>query len=210
MANADEEKNEAPPLEEALNEAVESKINSQAATAAAAYAQVAKEAEKMAQDAAENADAVDETVESEADILRAELADRESSLKRLRADFENFRRRTNKEKEESQQYAKEEMLKAMLPLVDNFERAMATEDKTSDSFLQGVTMIYTQFNEILKNFGLTEIEAAGNMFDPEFHQAVGRVASETLPEGAIAEVFQKGYKLNEKVLRPSMVQVVGN
>lgn len=214
MANADEEIKESQDiqetqetqnLQEALNEAVDLKLDAKA-KAAAAYAAAANEAGKIVGEASEE----NVTVESETDILKAELADSESSLKRLRADFENFRRRTNKEKEEIGQVAKEEMLRAMLPLIDNFGRAMATEDKTSESFLQGVSMIYTQFNEILTNFGLSEIEAAGCMFNPEFHQAVGRVANDTLPEGAIAEVFQKGYEVNGKVLRPSMVQVVGN
>ena len=192
-------------LEDAPKEGAEQNINAKHAAAAAAYAQAAKEAGAVVDEVADE----DVTVEDETETLKKELADSESSLKRLRADFENFRRRTNKEKEEVGQVVREECLRSLLPLLDNFERAMATEDKTSDSFVEGVNMIFGQFGEILKNFGLEEIEAAGNMFDPNFHQAVGRTVSETLPDGAIAAVFQKGYKVKDRVLRPAMVQVVG-
>lgn len=192
-------------LEDAPKDAVNQKANAQQAAAAAAYAQAAKEAGVTVDEVAnENV-----TVEDETEVLKKELADSESSLKRLRADFENFRRRTNKEKDEVGQVVREDMLRSLLPLLDNFERAMATEDKNSDSFIEGMNMIFGQFGEILTNFGLEEIEAAGNMFDPNFHQAVGRTISETLPDGAIAAVFQKGYKVKDRVLRPAMVQVVG-
>lgn len=192
-------------LTDAPKDAVNQKVNAQHAAAAAAYAQAAKEAGVTVDEVADE----DVTVEDETEVLKKELADSESSLKRLRADFENFRRRTNKEKDEVGQVVREDMLRSLLPLLDNFERAMATEDKNSDSFIEGMNMIFGQFGEILTNFGLEEIEAAGNMFDPNFHQAVGRTTSETLPDGAIAAVFQKGYKVKDKVLRPAMVQVVG-
>ena len=100
------------------------------------------------------------------------------------------------------------MLKSMLPLIDNFERAMAA-DKNSDNFYQGISMIFNQFAEILKNQGLEQIQAKGQFFDPNFHQAVMRVQSDDLPEGTIAEVLQQGYQVNGRVIRPSMVQVVG-
>ncbi len=193
---------EASPPEETdvqINEETQPQTNPAAAAAAAAYAQAAKEA----------AEAVDVTVEnSEVETLKAQLAETESSFKRLRADFENFRRRSAKEKDEIGAVAKEEMLKSMLPLIDNFERAMAA-DKNSDNFYQGISMIFNQFAEILKNQGLEQIQAKGQFFDPNFHQAVMRVQSDDLPEGTIAEVLQQGYQVNGRVIRPSMVQVVG-
>ncbi|MBR3721851.1 MAG: nucleotide exchange factor GrpE [Selenomonadaceae bacterium] len=188
---------EASPPEAPINE--NPQPNPAATAAAAAYAQAAKEA----------AEAVDVTVEDgEVETLKAELAETESSFKRLRADFENFRRRSAKEKEEIGAVSKEEMLKSMLPLIDNFERAMAA-DKDSDNFYQGISMIFNQFAEILKSQGLEQIQAKGQFFDPNFHQAVMRVQSDDLPEGMIAEVLQQGYQVNGKVIRPSMVQVVG-
>lgn len=196
------EENSTP--EETQNETSGAKVNAQQA-AAAAYAQVAKESENIAEETAES----DTAPKSEIETLKAELADSESSLKRLRADFENFRRRTNKEKEEVGQVAKEELIRALLPLVDNFERAMDA-DKNSDNFYQGILMIAKQFVEILQSQGLEMIAAEGAMFDPNFHQAVGRVPNDTLPEGAVAAVLQAGYMVNNKVIRPAMVQVVGN
>ena len=196
---------ESPNLEETLNEAMTAKMNAQQAAAATAYAQAAKEAGSIVDETAEG----DEPKKSETDKLKAERADTESALKRLRADFENFRRRTNKEKEEVGQVAKEEFIRALLPLIDNFSRAMAA-DKSSDNFYQGISMIAKQFAEILQNQGLEPINAEGQMFDPNFHQAVGRVQNDTLPEGAVAAVLQTGYKMNDRVLRPAMVQVVGN
>ena len=194
----DKVQGEASPPEEEQT-ATEPQPNPAAAAAAAAYAQAAKEA----------AEAVDATVEdSEVETLKAQLAETESNFKRLRADFENFRRRSAKEKEEIGSVAKEEILKAMLPLIDNFERAMSA-DKDSDNFYQGISMIFTQFAEILKSQGLEPIPAKGQLFDPNFHQAVMRVQSDDLPEGMIAEVLQQGYQVNNKVIRPSMVQVVG-
>lgn len=195
---------EVPDLQEAIKEAVGLKANARQATAAAAYAQAAKEAGSVIEEAADE----NVTVEDETEVLKKELADTESSLKRLRADFENFRRRTAKEKEEVGQVAKEEFIRALLPLIDNFGRAMAA-DKDSDNFYQGISMIAKQFSEILQNQGLEEINAAGAMFDPNYHQAVGRVQNDTLPEGAIAAVLQTGYQVNGKVIRPAMVQVVG-
>jgi len=204
--NTEETQNLNDTLNDALKDAVDAKVNPQQAAAAAAYAQAAKEAGVTVDEVSdENA-----TVEDETEVLKKELAETESSLKRLRADFENFRRRTNKEKEEVGQVAREEFIRALLPLIDNFERAMATEDKSSESFVEGVNMIYGQFGEILKAQGLEEVQAAGAMFDPNYHQAVGRVQNDTLPEGAVAAVLQTGYQVNGKVIRPAMVQVVGD
>ena len=202
--NTEEAQNLNDTLNDALQDAVDAKVNAQQSAAAVAYAQAAKEAGVTVDEVSdENA-----TVEDETEVLKKELAETESSLKRLRADFENFRRRTNKEKEEVGQVAKEEFIRALLPLIDNFDRAMAA-DKDSDNFYQGILMIAKQFSEILQNQGLEEINAAGVMFDPNYHQAVGRVQNDTLPEGAIAAVLQTGYQVNGKVIRPAMVQVVG-
>lgn len=98
----------------------------------------------------------------------------------------------------------------MLPLLDNFERAMASETKDAEAFQKGVDMIYTQLQEVMKKNGLEPIETDGQKFDPNFHQAVMRVQNEELEDDDIAQELQRGYKVQGRVIRPSMVQVVAN
>lgn len=141
--------------------------------------------------------------------LAADIAERDSRYLRLQADFENFRRRTRQEKEELAAVVTQELLKDMLPLVDNFERALLA-DKDAEGFYKGVEMIYNQMGEILQKNGLTYIETAGKKFDPNFHQAVLRVQDEGLEDDTITLEMQKGYMVKGRVIRPSMVQVVGN
>lgn len=142
--------------------------------------------------------------------LTSRLQESESSLKRLRADFENFRRRTVKEKEELGAVVVQEILKGMLPLLDNFERAMAADDKESENFHKGVEMIFGQLQEILKKNGLEVIETKEAKFDPNFHQAVMRVQNPEMEDESIVAELQKGYIVKGRVIRPSMVQVVSN
>ena len=155
---------------------------------------------------ADEAAAVQKQVES----LTDQLKETEGSLKRLRADFENFRRRTAKEKEEVGAVVVQEFCRDMLPLLDNFERAMATEGKDSENFRKGVEMIFHQFQEILKKNGLEVIDTKDAKFDPNFHQAVMRVQNPEMEDEAIAAELQKGYIVKGRVIRPSMVQVVAN
>ena len=138
-----------------------------------------------------------------------ELAEKESRYLRLQADFENFRRRTRQEKEELAAVVTQGLLKDMLPLLDNFERALAS-DKDGDGFRTGVEMIYKQFAEALKKNGLEVIETEGKKFDPNFHQAVMRVEDPEREADTIAAELQKGYMAKGRVIRPSMVQVVTN
>lgn len=160
---------------------------------------------------------VDEAAETEAsdeaqqlEKLTADLKEKEERVLRLQADFENFRRRTAKEKEELSAVVTQGILKDMLPLLDNFERAMAAEAKDGKAFQKGVEMIFTQFGEVLKKNGLEKIETEGQKFDPNFHQAVMRVQNEELEDDDIAQELQKGYMVKGRVIRPSMVQVVAN
>ena len=101
-------------------------------------------------------------------------------------------------------------MKDMLPLLDNFERAMAAETTDMEAFQKGVEMIFTQFQEVLKKNGLEHIETEGKKFDPNFHQAVMRVQNDELEDDDIAQELQKGYMVKGRVIRPSMVQVVAN
>ena len=169
-----------------------------------------------APEGAESADGAAEAAESAEDLqkkvetLAAALQEKDNRLKRLQADFENFRRRTSKEREEIGNVVTQELLKNLLPIVDNFDRAMATGQQDGKAFQKGVEMIYTQLGETLKNAGLEPIETEGQKFDPNFHQAVMRVENPDLDDDTIAQELQKGYIVKGKVIRPSMVQVVSN
>ncbi|SFT81120.1 molecular chaperone GrpE [Selenomonas sp. GACV-9] len=172
-----------------------------------ADAEDAKEAEDAGAD--EEASSADEA-QQQVEKLEAELKEQTDRALRLQADFENFRRRTSKEKEELAAVVTQGILKDMLPLLDNFERAMAAEAKDGEAFQKGVEMIFTQFGEVLKKNGLEKIETEGQKFDPNFHQAVMRVQNEELEDDDIAQELQKGYMVKGWVIRPSMVQVVAN
>ena len=149
-------------------------------------------------------------VEDKAAALDAELKEKSDRILRLQADFENFRRRTAKEKEELAAVITQNILGDLLPLLDNFERAMAVEQTDGEAFQKGVEMIFTQLREVLDKHGLQSIEAEGQTFDPNFHQAVMRVEDSDAPDGTITQVLQKGYQAKGRVIRPAMVQVAGS
>jgi len=130
---------------------------------------------------------------------------------RAQADFDNFRRRTSKEKEELAQYASLKLIGQLLPVVDNFQRALQTGADTAEnqSFFKGVDMIYRQLWQVLENEGLKQMEPVGQPFDPEVHQAIMQVESEEHEAGTVVEVVQPGYWLKDKVIRPAMVKVSG-
>lgn len=124
---------------------------------------------------------------------------------RLRADLENIRRRTQVELASARQLAVEETIQRLLPVLDNFERALNLPSE-SDGWRKGVEMVARQFQEVLTKEGLEPIPAVGEVFDPEVHEAVIRESADA-PQGTIIGEMQKGYKLNGKVIRPSMVKV---
>ena len=145
-----------------------------------------------------------------ADALEAQLKEKNDRILRLQADFENFRRRTAKEKEELTAVITQNMLGDLLPLLDNFERAMAVEQTDGEAFRTGVEMIFTQLKEVLDKNGLEHIEAEGQPFDPNVHQAVMRVENPDVSDGTVTQVLQKGYRAKGRVIRPAMVQVAGS
>ena len=203
MKEMQQEIDEAEAEETAADEA-EAPETAEASESDAAEADAAAEAEAEAPD--EDAAALKAQVES----LKEALEEKDNRVKRLQADFENFRRRTSKEREELANVVTQDLLKSMLPILDNFDRAMAAEQKDNESFQKGVEMIYTQLHETLKNAGLELIDTAGQKFDPNFHQAVMRVENPDLEDDTIAQELQKGYIVKGRVIRPSMVQVVSN
>lgn len=168
-------------------------------------AEVKAEAEAQTEGAEEKADN-----NGEVEALKAKAAETEDKLLRLRADFENFRRRTRQEKEELGNSVEAEFVKNLLPLIDNFERAMAADTTDVETFKKGMIMIQKQLMDALKNKGLEPIEAKDAKFDPNFHQAVMRVENPDLEDDTIAMEMQKGYMVKGKVIRPAMVQVVSN
>ncbi|QUH32070.1 nucleotide exchange factor GrpE [Vallitalea guaymasensis] len=131
-------------------------------------------------------------------------------LQRTMAEFDNFRKRTIKEKSMMYENGAKETLEKLLPIVDNFERALdsISEEQKELPFTQGVEMIFKQLMSALNELGVEEIKAEGNEFDPNFHHAVTHADDESLGENIVAEVFQKGYMYNDSVLRHSMVKVV--
>lgn len=168
--------------------------------------------EEANDEASKNADTSENEVDLQAELekLTAEVKEKSDKALRLQADFENFRRRTSKEKDELAAVVTQGVMKDMLPLLDNFERAMAAETTDMEAFQKGVEMIFTQFQEVLKKNGLEHIETEGKKFDPNFHQAVMRVQNDELEDDDIAQELQKGYMVKGRVIRPSMVQVVAN
>ena len=135
-----------------------------------------------------------------------ELTDR---LKRTMAEFDNFRKRTEKEKSTMYEMGAKDIIERMLPVVDNFERGLASipESEKNTAFAEGMEKIYKQFQKVLEDAGVKAIEAAGQPFDPNFHNAVMHVEDESLGENIVAEELQKGYMYRDSVVRHSMVKV---
>ncbi len=128
---------------------------------------------------------------------------------RERADLENFRKRSQREKEDAIRFANDRLLKEMIPVLDNLERAIehAAEGSEGDSLLEGVNMTVEMFRKTLEGFGVKPIDAVGTPFDPNLHQAMGQVETEEYSPNTVATEFQKGYLLHDRLLRPSLVMV---
>ena len=149
-------------------------------------------------------EAVEETAE-EKTVSAEEYASMYDKYLRAIAEFDNYKKRTQKEKEEIYSIAKADVVLGLLPVIDNFERAEKfSEDKNVE---EGMALIRKQFNEFLKKIGVEEIEAEMKPFDPNFHNAVLHEDREDVDENIVVEVLQKGYKLGEKVIRHAMVKV---
>lgn len=145
-----------------------------------------------------------ETKEAE----KASEEDADTRYLRLMADFQNYKKRVEKEKSDLYSYANEKIVTGLLDVLDNFERALAQEE-IGDGFKEGMEMIFKQLSGELEKSGLAEIAALGEDFDPNFHNAVMTEETEEYESGKVSGVMQKGYTLNGKVIRPSMVKVVG-
>lgn len=126
---------------------------------------------------------------------------------RLMADFQNYKKRTEKQKSEIHAYANEKIVLKLIEVMDNFERALGADASEGDSFKQGIEMIFKQLSDVLTDAGVKEIEAESTVFDPNFHNAVMMEDTDKVESGMVSEVLQKGYTLNGKVIRPAMVKV---
>ena len=138
--------------------------------------------------------------------LQKQVEEIQNRYVRLAAEYDNYKKRTARELDARYADAKSDVLKTILPVIDNFERGLAMETEDA-AYKEGVELIFKQFLDLLNQHGVTEIEAQGKVFDPELHNAVMHVEDENAGENEIVEVFMKGYKQGDKVLRHSMVKV---
>lgn len=181
------------------------------------------ETEGMTEDSEESEEAAEETIEDEKEgkgffgkkkdkkvaALEEKVAELEDRTKRQMAEFENFRKRTEKEKSQMFETGAKSVIEKILPVIDNFERGLAAiEPDNKDSFYDGMVMIHKQMLSELEKIGVTPIEAVGKEFDPNFHNAVMQVESEEFESGIVAQELQKGYMYRDTVVRYSMVAVV--
>ena len=152
---------------------------------------------------------IEETLEDKLKAAEAQAKENFDKYIRQVAEFDNFRKRTISEKAGMYNNGVRDVVEKMLPVIDNFERAVNTVNDADkeNAMYKGVEMILKQFNEILSSIGVSEIPAEGEPFDPMLHSAVMHIDDESCDDNVIVEVFQKGYKLGDKVIRPSMVKV---
>jgi len=140
--------------------------------------------------------------------LEARLLEVQGQLQRMAADFENFRRRSATEREELVRFAAQRVLENLLPVVDNFERALShAQGADPSTLLQGVTMIHRLFMDTLRQQGVEAMNPVGSPFDPRLHEAVGNIETTEHPDGTVLALLQQGYTLGGKVIRHAMVQV---
>ena len=169
-------------------------------TAAEAEETVAEEAEETVRDAAD-------TLSEEEEKLRIQLADINDRYVRLMAEFDNFRKRTSEEKNAIYSQATADAYADLFPILDNFERAFENADASPEDFRKGVDMIYQQVLTIFEKAGVESFGEPGDTFDPTIHTAVMHVEDESKGENEIIAVFQKGYRMGDKILRYAMVKV---
>lgn len=143
---------------------------------------------------------------AEIEKLKAELLEQKDLLLRTAAEFDNYKRRTQEQSITAAEYTKAQMLKKLLPVFDNVDRADAA-DKESPDYAKGVELTVKMLTEAVQNLGMVEIGKVGDTFDPNLHEAVMHIEDESFGENVISQVLQKGYKIGDTVIRPAMVQV---
>ena len=167
--------------------------------------EIEREMHEAAAEAAQATEASDEAAAA-SDDLRAQNRVLQDRVLRTLADFENFRKRSEREKQDFFKYALAETIKDILPVIDNFDRALEHAEE-GDEFHKGVLLIYKQMFDVLQRHGVTIIQDAGVRFDPNIHEAVVREEDSSVPSQTVVAILQKGYFLHDRLLRPALVKV---
>ncbi|MFA1820462.1 nucleotide exchange factor GrpE [Virgibacillus oceani] len=157
---------------------------------------------------AENEEDNQDAFQQKLEAFKKEKDETYQQMLRLQAEYDNFKKRSAKEKEASLKYKSQDLVNELLPVVDNFERALQVEPTgETKGIINGITMVYNQLKDALKSAGVEEIETAGKEFDPNLHHAVMQTEDEDADSNIIVEELQKGYMLKDRVIRPAMVKV---
>ena len=152
----------------------------------------------------------EEIVETAEEKLQKELDEKNEQFLRLCAEYDNFRKRSQKEKQDIYSSSQADVIKELLPVLDNFDRAANNKDANAEDYKKGIDLIFNQFGEVLKKLGVESYGERGDEFDPNIHNAVMTVEDEELGENVIASVFSKGYKLGDRIVREAVVQVANS
>ncbi len=199
----DEKKNQAQE-----NEEVEEKDSSEGTDTTEVNEESADEKEKQEETEEQAVNGESSNYEEEIAALKKEKDDLFDRLLRVQAEFENFKKRTQKEREAERKYKAQDLVNDILPVLDNFERALQVEKtEETSSLIEGISMVHRQLLDALKNNGVEMIETEGKQFDPNLHHAVMQVEDESYESNQIVEELQKGYMLKDRVIRPAMVKV---
>ncbi|WP_042223411.1 nucleotide exchange factor GrpE [Oceanobacillus manasiensis] len=166
------------------------------------------DSEESIMEEAQNGGESSDPLQQEVDKLNKEKEEIYGRLIRLQAEFDNYKKRTQKEKEADRKYKSQDLVNDLLPAVDNFERALQVESSEENAGLvEGITMVYRQLKDALKTAGVEEIETTGKEFDPSLHHAVMQIEDAEIEANTVVEELQKGYMLKDRVIRPAMVKV---
>ena len=185
----------------------EEKINPEENEAAAEEKSEVQAEEKAAKKADKKAKGKKENEDPKLQEISKQLDEQKELYLRLRAEYDNFRKRSQKEKEDVYTTSRAEVIKNIIPVLDNFERAAGNDNASFEDYKKGVEMIYSQFLEILEKTGVETFGEPGDPFDPNMHNAVMHIESDEFGENTVAQVFQKGYKIGSTVIRFATVQV---
>lgn len=152
----------------------------------------------------------EEITETAEETLQKALDEKNEQFLRLCAEYDNFRKRSQKEKQDIYSSSQADIIKELLPVLDNFDRAASNKDSNFEDYKKGIDLIFNQFYEILKKIGVESFGERGEDFDPNIHNAVMTVEDGELGENQIAAVFSKGYKLGDRIIREAVVQVANS
>lgn len=201
---------ETETVEEVIEDAETAEEDSQEDSSGEDTAEEVSEGEAVMSRAEKKAAKKQAKLDKKAEAYKEQIEQLEDKVKRQLAEFENFRNRSEKEKQAMFETGAKSVIEKILPVVDNFERGLATvpEEKQEDPFVDGMSRVYKQLLTELENIGVKPIEAVGQEFDPNLHNAVMQTESEEYESGVVAQELQKGYTYRDSVVRHSMVSVV--